>query len=447
VTPHETAAETLGREAARQQLSPELVPAALNAVIDWSAVTLGASRNASVVGIGDRLGTDGGPARLIGRSRRADPSVAALVNGTAAHTLELDDIYAPGTFHPGAPVIAAALAVSDLTDCSGADLLRAIMIGYEVGGRVSADLGPAHYRNWHTTGTAGAPAAAAAAGILLGADGTQLAHAISLGATMAAGLQQTFRSDAQGKPLHAGHAAQAGVVAAVAACAGMTGARDALEGPAGLGVATGASETSWRWSRSAWGTDRVIEQITVKTYPCCGHTFAAIDSALAVRGALGGRVYDFADIEVVTYAAAVDVAGIRRPKTPAEARFSIPFAVTAALFDGAVTSGSFDAVADVGPARVAVTDRVRLRARADYDAAFPDRRGAEIVVTGPDGTVHRAVTPDRLGAPRNPVPPGRIEAKYLEHAGAVLGRDAAERGLAQLRQLYETPDMGSVTAW
>src|SRR5204863_4915935 len=137
-------------------------------------------------------------------------------------------------------------------------------------------LGASHYRHWHTTGTAGAVAAAAAVGDVMELDASQLAHALALAATTAGGLQQTFRSDAGGKPLHAGAAAQAGVVAVAAARGGVTGAGDVLEGPAGFAAATG---TATDWAACRAGTDRplAIEQVTVKPFACCGHAFAPID--------------------------------------------------------------------------------------------------------------------------------------------------------------------------
>ena len=208
--------------------------------------------------------------------------MAALINGTAAHALELDDIYAPGLFHPGAPTIAAALAVADQQGSSMPDFRAAVMVGYEVGCRVARDLGPAHYAHWHTTGTAGSIGAAAAAATLLDLAAEPFSHALSLAATMSAGLQQTFRSDAMGKPLHSGNAAQAGVIAALAAAGGVTGAPDVFEGDAGLAAATGAP-TSWVHSTAPFDAPLAIEQVTVKPFPCCGHTFAAIDAALRLR--------------------------------------------------------------------------------------------------------------------------------------------------------------------
>src|SRR6059058_1420677 len=111
--------------------------AARNALADWLAATLGGSTQAIVAALLDGLEPGRGSSRIVGRGLRAPPSLAALVNGSAAHVLELDDIYSPGLFHPGAPVIAGALAVADQHDVSFGRLLRAVVVGYEVGGRLS----------------------------------------------------------------------------------------------------------------------------------------------------------------------------------------------------------------------------------------------------------------------------------------------------------------------
>src|SRR6185312_7716993 len=177
------------------ELGQEVEHAAVRAVADWFAA----------VYAGGRM-----PARLVAAGRRVPCRIAALLNGTAAHTAELDDIYRWGLYHPGAPTIAAALAVGERVGCSGEQFLRAVAAGYEVGCRVATAVNPDHYRYWHTTGTVGAIGAAAAAGEILALPAAGLAHALATATTLAAGLQQAFRSEAMSKPLHSGHAAEAG---------------------------------------------------------------------------------------------------------------------------------------------------------------------------------------------------------------------------------------------
>jgi 2-methylcitrate dehydratase PrpD len=407
-------------ELRRAGLQPSVEAAARNAFADWLAVTLGGSGQHIVTALLDGLAPGSGTSRIVGRGVRTAPSLAALVNGTAAHALELDDIYSPGLFHPGAPVIAAALAVADQHDVSFGRLLRAVVVGYEVGGRLSADLGPSHYRHWHTTGTAGAVAAAAAVGDLVELDRPRLAHALALAATTTGGLQQTFRSDAGGKPLHAGAAAQAGVVAAIAARGGVTGAADVMEGPAGLAAATGTT-TEWAFSRSVGDRPLVIEQITVKPYPCCGHTFAAIDAALELR-AHGTDPVDVEQIVVSTYATAVTTAGIAAPGTDAERRFSLAHLVSAALVLGPDAMFSEAAASDRLVQRL--VPRVRLTVDEVLDRRFPARRGARVQVVLGDGRRSTAEMPDRSGSPERPLSAEQLADKFVTTTAPVLGEGA-----------------------
>lgn len=418
-------------------LGEQLEDAARRAFVDWLGVTVGGSRGAAASALIDGLGTEGGASRIVGRGM-APASVAALVNGTSAHTLELDDIYAPGLFHPGAPIVSAALAAADQFDVPAGVLWRAIVTGYEIGCRVAADLGPAHYVHWHTTGTAGAVGAAAAAAEVRQADPARFAHALSLAATMAGGLQQTFRSDAMGKPLHAGAAAQAGVVAAAAAMGGVTGAADVLEGSAGLAAATG-SMTSWSHSRAALARPFAVEAVTVKPYACCGHAFAAIDAALELRsdGVLG---QDIGRLEVATYSTALTVAGIARPDTDAERRFSIPYLVAAALVTGRAGVTVEDPAHQPEIRRLA--GRVQLMVDPVFDERFPSRRGARVTAVTQDGTRRAAEVPDRSGSPENPLTTPQIERKFLAACAPVIG----ESGQKVLNQFTDCGESVAVRA-
>src|SRR5215207_1004020 len=383
-----TVASSLAQHAA--ELRQMVPPAATDdAIVDWFGVAIGGSSTVPARAIAAGMSPLTGASRVVGTHERAAPSVAALINGTAAHALELDDIYAPGLFHPGAPTIAAALALADQQGISMPDFRTAVMVGYEVGCRVARDLGPAHYAHWHTTGTAGSIGAAAAAATLLGLAAEPFSHALSLAATMSAGLQQTFRSDAMGKPLHSGNAAQAGVIAALAAAGGVTGAPDVFEGDAGLAAATGAP-TSWTHSTAPFDAPLAIQQVTVKPFPCCGHTFAAIEAALRLR-ADGIDVADIRSVEVHTYATAISVAGIRTPSTPLERRFSIPFVVARALADGRIADSSFSTSTEAVDKLV---PRIAMTVGNQFEEQFPDRRGAQLTVAT-SGKRYEATVPDR----------------------------------------------------
>lgn len=436
-----TVAESLAALAAEIMAGPpaaETSAAAARTVVDWFGVAIAGSAEPLPQTLARTLAS-GGPARLLGSRSSADPSTAALINGTAAHVLELDDIYAPGLVHPSAPVIAAALAAGDLAGATGAAFERAVIAGVEIAGRVAEDLGPSHYRRWHTTGTAGALGAAAAAAALLDLDSTATTHALALAATMAGGLQQTFRRDAAGKPLHAGNAAQAGIVAAVSALGGATGAIDALEGESGLGAATG-SEATWATCRDRTPRTPAIEQLTVKPYPCCGHTFAAVGAAIELH-ARGLRAEDVRAITVSTYRAALEVAGNPAPQTVAGARFSLGYTVAVALTDGRLDRASFTPERIADPARAALTERITLEATPAYDEVFPARRGASLRVLLRSGEQVMQAVPDRPGSPQNPLSAEAVIAKLRGLVEPVLG----SRATARLRdQLLDLPSVASV---
>src|SRR5690606_23985312 len=142
------------------------------------------------------------------------------------------------------------------------------------------------YKFWHTTGTVGTFGAAAAVASILKLDERQFAHALATSATMAAALQQAFRSDSMSKPLHAGHAAAARALAAMSPAHGMTGTLDVLEGEAGFGAAM-STTVDWSKATQGLGAHYNITQMTFKNHGCCGHAFPAIDGALHLQAAHG----------------------------------------------------------------------------------------------------------------------------------------------------------------
>ena len=198
-----------------QPIPPQALHHAKRAVIDWYAALLpgAVAAPATLLEQALREDLDRGGARLA-LGRRATARTAALINATAAHTMEVDDIYRDAIYHPGAPTIAAALAVAQECGASGEAFLRGVIVGYEVSTRIGAAMGRAHYRYWHNTGTIGSFGAAAAAAAIYGLDAQRFAHALATVTTFAAGLQQAFRMDSMSKPLHAGHAANSGLLAA-----------------------------------------------------------------------------------------------------------------------------------------------------------------------------------------------------------------------------------------
>lgn len=418
--------------------------AATRAVVDWFAATVAGTVMEPARILADALldESPAGKSRLVADGRGTGCRTAALINATASHTAEMDDIFRDGIYHPGSPTVAAALAVAERAGSSGADLLRAVTVGYDIGDCVAAAVNPAHYRYWHTTGTVGTVGAAAAAADLLGLDAVRCAHALATATTMAAGLQQAFRSDAMSKPLHAGHAAEAGVLAALAASRGYTGALDILDGQAGFGAAM-SQAVDWDRALARLSGPHGITQATVKNHSCCGHAFAAVDAALQLR-ARGIAPGDVADIKVETYITAATVAGNAAPATAFEAKFSTAYCVAVAMVTGSVRLQAFEDATLADPQVRGLMRRVRVVGDPGMEALFPGQRVARVTVRDRANQTHVAERRTRKGDPDDPLSDSELRDKFRDLAVPVLGEDHAGRLEESLWRLNELPGLSGI---
>ncbi|HTK01577.1 MAG TPA: MmgE/PrpD family protein [Bordetella sp.] len=406
------------------RLPDEVLHYAKRAVLDWLSALYPGTRispcrellaaNAEELGLGR--------SSLPGNGTTAFPATAAWINGSASHAPEFDDIFRDGAYHPGCPVIAAALAMAEHQRASGRDLLNAVVVGYEISTRIAAAMQPSHYRYFHTTGTVGSlGAAAAAAALAAPGQSAIMGHAIATSATMAAALQQAFRSDAMSKALHAGHAAAVGVRAGQGAAHGVTGVPDILEGEVGFGAAL-ARNVRWDNVLDGLGERYNIMQMTQKNHGCCGHTFAAIDAALALRDQ-GVRPERVRSIEVRTYRAALDVAGNTDPSTAFEARFSLSYVLAHAMRQGSVRLAAFEPDAMENADTRALMRKVTVIEDPELTAGFPSMRAARVAIVTDDGIRHEHFAPYRRGDPEAPLSDAELNDKFDELAGPVLGAD------------------------
>jgi 2-methylcitrate dehydratase PrpD len=378
------------------------------------------------------------PATLLGKAfPLQDPRTRALILGSAAHTEEVDDIFRDGIYHPGAPTIPAALAIAKDRRLSGMDFLRAVVVGYEISTRIGAAMGRAHYKHWHNTGTIGCFGACAAVSEALQFNEKQFANALATVTTFAAGLQQAFRMDSMSKPLHAGRAAEAGVTAALAAREGVTGSLDVLEG---FGRAMG-DDPDWNAAFATLGKDWHVTRMTFKNHACCGHTFAAIDGALALKERMKIAAEDIARVQIGTYRAGVEVSGVENPRTPAEGRFSIKYVVATALTHGSVRLAAFheDRLSD--PRTRSLMQKISAGIDPELDAAFPRQRAARVAIETKDGRREERVQPTRKGDPDMPLTDREVDDKFMELVSPVLGEAKARDLLARLWKLESLPEV------
>ena len=247
--------------------------------------------------------------------------------------------------------------------------------------------------------------------------------------------------DSMSKPLHAGRAAEAGVTAALAAKEGVTGSLDVIEGDAGFGRAMGDGP-DWNKVFESLGKTFNICRMTVKNHSCCGHTFAAIDGALALQGRMKIAAREIERIRVGSYRAAKEVSGYESPRTPAEARFSLKYVVATALTHGSVRLAAFEPERMNHAATRDLMARIDVTIDPELDAAFPKQRAARVAFVARDGRQEEHLQPTRIGDPEAPLSDAQLDAKYLELAVPVIGAGEAKALLAKLWKLESEKNLG-----
>ena len=436
--------ETIADYAIREQtskLSDEVIHHAKRAVIDWYAALLPGSvvTPATLLEQAFAEDLDRGSARLAS-GRRATLRAAALINGAASHSVEFDDIYRDAGYHPGSPIISAALAAAQSSGASGEKFLRGVIVGYEVSTRIGEAVMPSHYKFWHTTGTVGCFGAAAAVATILGCNRGEFMHALATVGTFASGLQQAFRSQAMTKPLHGGHAADAGAMAAMAAAKGVTGALDILEGEVGFGAAMSVNP-DWSKATRGLGTDYHIVHMTFKNHGCCGHTFPSIDGALALKLEHNLTHQDIRKIRLASYKAGLDIIDNAAPEGEYQAKFSVQYTVAHALVHGSVRLNAFLPERLNDPDVRALLKKIEAVADPELSKGYPTQRAAHVEIETNDGRKLTHFQPYRKGDPELPLTDVELNDKFLELATPVIG-DAGARSL--LDQLWRTEQLKNV---
>jgi len=388
------------------------------------------------------MGPDSGSAEVLISRRSTSPLFAALVNAAASHVAEQDDVHNGSVFHPATVVFPAALAVAQALGSSGRDLLTAAVAGYEVGIRIGEFLGRSHYKVFHTTGTAGTLAAAAAAGRLLGLSPDQMLDAFGSAGTQSAGLWEFLRDAADSKQLHTAHAAASGLSAAYLARDGFTGARRILEGEQGM--AAGMSQDA----NPARLTDRLgqrwaLAETSFKYHASCRHTHPAADALLQVVEAHGLSPAQIARVTAHVHQGAIDVLGpVVDPQTVHQAKFSM--GTVLGLIAHLRRAGVDEFESRFSAAEVAaLRDKVVMELDAEVDQAYPARWIGKVTVLTTDGRRLHGRVDEPKGDPGNTLSRSELEDKAVRLAAFSQAADAVQmqtvfesiRGLAGAAQV------------
>ena len=411
--------------------------------VDWFGSVL-AGQSARPVQSIAHFALSQGPAQgdceVIGQSATTSPMMAALANAAASHVAEQDDVHNGSVFHPAAVVFPPAVAVAQQIGASGAQLMAACVAGYEVGIRVGEFLGRSHYKIFHTTGTAGTLAAAAAVGHLLGLTPAQMQHALGSAGTQAAGLWEFLRTAADSKQLHTAHAAAAGLMAAYLAKDGFTGAQDIFTGPQGLAAGM-SSDANPAKLTDGLGTRWATAETSFKWHASCRHTHPAADALLQVMQQHDLQIRDIAQVTCHVHQGAIDVLGpVTNPATVHQSKFSMGTVLALAARFGHAGLTEFDEqylAADT----VSLREKVTMVLDPEVDAAYPQRWIGKVTVQTTDGRTLHGRVDEPKGDPGNTLSRQEITDKALRLAayGSQVPVAQVQQAVQQLWQVAQWP--------
>jgi 2-methylcitrate dehydratase PrpD len=373
-----------------------------------------------------------GPALIIGTSRRTSVLDAALVNGTASHALDYDDVAGSMGGHPSAMLIPALIPLAESLGSSGAELVTAYVAGFETENRLGRGVHHHHYdKGWHPTATLGIFGTVAGAARLLHLPVAETAIALGMAASFASGLKANFGT--MTKPLHVGHASRDGVFAALMAQGGFTASPGAFEHKQGfLDVFNGPGTYDLGPILNGWydpiecggGSDPGL-----KPYPCCGSTHPSVGRMIVLATQHDLAADRVARIIVMPHARRLPHTNNPDPRTPLAAKFSHQYVVARALMDRAVRLSAFEGNAHLDPAVRAVMARVTLKPHPDMAEDW----GTEVIVETTDGQRFASRLDDypSRGPAGDPMTHAELWTKFA---------DCAERSLpaADLPAVFDT---------
>jgi 2-methylcitrate dehydratase PrpD len=429
--------------------SPRAAEVVRQAVLDLLGVTVaGAGEEAGRLALEYAVSQgSSGAATVFGGRTRLSPSLAALVNGTAGHALDYDDI-GLGAGHISVAILPAIWAVAEQTGADGTSFTDALIVAYEVAHRLTTmyhdtRLGP-YAAGYHKPSVYSSLGAAAGCARLLGLSPDGVAHALGVAASQAGGLRANFGT--MTKPLHAGIASRTGVEAALLARSGFTASPDILEQRFGWHDVICRGEGDLEVvleGLSSVGTSNpyaLEEGMTFKAYPCCGANHYAIDGVRNILREAELTESDVASLDVwIEQRNLNDVLVYPWARTPLEGKFSLAYNVTAALVDGAVTVETFsdEALARLAPYR----GRVSVHPTADLP-----QNGARIKLVTTDGrTIEREQLTLR-GSIADPSTWAELEAKFRANVRGRLADDAAVAAVGRIAILQDEKDLTEIGA-
>jgi len=412
--------------------------------LDWIGAALAGTAEDSVNILLQVLPqTDLSPeATILPTARKGLALFAALVNGAASHSKEVDDFHKTSMVHLGATVIPAVLALAEKMHASGKEFITSLVSGFEVGIRVGEAVNPSHWEFWHPSGTCGTFAAFASCGRLLRLSPQEMTFGFGIAGTQAAGFRFY---EGMNKHLHPGKAAMNGLLSALLAKKGFTGDEHVFEGETGF---CKAMAREWNLEKITAALPLVPRNFrslenSYKPYASCRHTHSAIDAVLKIvkTHALGPG--EIKSIRCRTYSAATRLLKDPTVRDSFSAKFSLPFCIAVAVKDRKVELNSFSPPKLWDHEVRSLMERIQVEVDPSLEKLYPEKWPAEVEIVRKEGQSLRERVDYPKGDPENPMSLEDMIEKYQDLAVKVAGDFATKVILEKVMSLREVEDMST----
>lgn len=436
------------REIRYKNFNEHTILEAKKCILDGIGVTLAGSQHEGTKVLKKFAAEVGGEsqATTIGiDSVRASVVHAALINGVACHVLDFDDTQNILGGHPTAVLLPVVFAIGEYKEASGRDILTSFMLGMEVSCKIGRGVNPYHYQSgYHVTSTIGIFGAVASAGKLLNLSHEEFLYAFGIAGSMSSGLKENFGT--MTKSLHVGLAASNGIVAALLAQKGCTASKKILEGELGFGSVL-SKGCQFDKILKDLGNPWEIENpgITRKKYPSCARTHSAIDALLKIMEEHPIRYEDLEEIECATDDKAFEILVHPSPKTPLEAKFSMPYCLAVAFLEKGVSIHHFDLDWMKNPMVVNTMKKIRHIPDEEIISKGYEYRGtSKIRVKLKNGKEFYEEVEKSKGHPKNPLSHEEIVDKFCRCAKGMFDQKRIDSILLRVDQLEDQEDISDM---
>jgi 2-methylcitrate dehydratase PrpD len=425
-------------------LTSEVVERTKYLLLDYLGVAIAGSLTESSQPIYRMLARSAspGPCTVSGTASRTSPESAALANGTAAHSVELDDTHQAGSIHPGVVMFSTAIALSEIQpDIDSAQFVTAVVAGYEVAARLAMALQPKfHYElGFHPTSTCGVFGAAVTAAKLLRLSEEQMLSAVGIAGSMAAGSLEFLADGTWTKRLHPGLAAQNGILAARLAAEGFQGPTTILEGRDGF---------LWGYSRKSkpelvtqdLGQEFQIMRTSIKPHACCRYMQAPIDALIELAAEHDIYPEQIERVEVAVLEAGWSLVCEPRgrkysPANVVDAQFSMPYGAAVALTDRAAGLDQFTGESFHSPQIKSLMGKVVLQKDQRIEKNFPEEWPAIVQVHMTNGKQFEKRIRFPKGDPGNPLTWQELSAKFHSLATRVFPTTRCDQIINSVKEM------------